>query len=494
MKRTIRFILITGSLVILGGAALIFFQSERNRDELARYRMELHVKGEKLSGAELGYPRPPESHQSLDQLQAAMDQIGTLKYPPGTLEIMHYVGAGRAQVSWALAQPPLTSPSDVASGSNATTWTEFSAQFEAITNAMQQIREATQTPPRYFFNDPTNFTVQAVGPFVLLRQVAQFLMGDAVVALHAHQLDRARDDLHALTQLAQFNRQDTMLVSQMIRAAISGLGLAVTWEALQAQGWSDGDLAGLQKDWETLDLAAVFEKGLIGERAFAGASFDAIRSADLRNRVTYLDPRENSGRNPLKDYFVEFVLMPLWRVNSDADELFYLQNLQNNLDAYRQLQHGTPWPVVNLQLKSTENKLKALMSNPLKKYQYLFSAIALPNNTRAASTCVRNETQRRLCVAAIAIERYRLRNGRPPRNLSLLVPQFLAAVPIDLMSGLPMRYILNAEGGFTLYSVGEDGHDDGGDPSHTASTNKADLWTGRDAVWPIAVFERQKSE
>ena len=57
-------------------------------------------------------------------------------------------------------------------------------------------------------------------------------------------------------------------------------------------------------------------------------------------------------------------------------------------------------------------------------------------------------------------------------------------MPIDLMSAKPLRYRLNADGSFTLYSVGEDGRDDGADARHPTKTNWFGLWEGRDAVWP----------
>jgi len=43
---------------------------------------------------------------------------------------------------------------------------------------------------------------------------------------------------------------------------------------------------------------------------------------------------------------------------------------------------------------------------------------------------------------------------------------------------------LNPGGGFTLYSTGEDGVDNGGDPAPQMASAKPDLWSGRDAVWP----------
>jgi hypothetical protein len=111
----------------------------------------------------------------------------------------------------------------------------------------------------------------------------------------------------------------------------------------------------------------------------------------------------------------------------------------------------------------------------------------LPNYIKAGRTCIRNETQRQLTITAIALARFHLRDGKFPAELDALVPQFLSAVPIDPMSAKPLRYRLNGDGSFTLYSVGEDGRDDGGDPTSGSATNRFGLWEGQDAVWPTAV-------
>jgi len=68
----------------------------------------------------------------------------------------------------------------------------------------------------------------------------------------------------------------------------------------------------------------------------------------------------------------------------------------------------------------------------------------------------------RCCCASLAVERYRLANGALPDSLGDLVPKFLDAVPIDPFDGQPLRYRKLTKG-YVVYSVGEDGKDDGGD-------------------------------
>jgi hypothetical protein len=86
------------------------------------------------------------------------------------------------------------------------------------------------------------------------------------------------------------------------------------------------------------------------------------------------------------------------------------------------------------------------------------------------------------------LKRYQLRHGKLPSSLEALVPEFLPALPYDYMSAKPLSYHLKANGSYTLYSAGEDGKDDGGDPTPSPGM-PASLWGGRDAVWPAPATE-----
>jgi hypothetical protein len=47
-----------------------------------------------------------------------------------------------------------------------------------------------------------------------------------------------------------------------------------------------------------------------------------------------------------------------------------------------------------------------------------------------------------------------------------------------------LHYRLNPDGSYLLYSVGEDGIDDGGDCTPASAPKQIDFWTGKDVVWP----------
>jgi hypothetical protein len=83
------------------------------------------------------------------------------------------------------------------------------------------------------------------------------------------------------------------------------------------------------------------------------------------------------------------------------------------------------------------------------------------------------------------VKRYGLRHGGPPETLKALVPEFLPSVPVDYMDGQPLRFHRQPDGGFVLYSVGEDGKDDSGEASlRPNKTNLRMIWERKDMVWP----------
>jgi len=67
----------------------------------------------------------------------------------------------------------------------------------------------------------------------------------------------------------------------------------------------------------------------------------------------------------------------------------------------------------------------------------------------------------RCLAAAVAAERYRRLHGEWPQSLVQLTPDLLAAVPDDPFTGGPLLY-RRLPDGVVIYSVGQDGEDNGG--------------------------------
>jgi hypothetical protein len=87
-------------------------------------------------------------------------------------------------------------------------------------------------------------------------------------------------------------------------------------------------------------------------------------------------------------------------------------------------------------------------------------------------------------VVACALERFRLRTGQFPNALDALVPDYLPAIPHDVIGGAPLRYRRESDGNYLLYSVGWNEVDDGGvivpkSAEHPSRDNEKGDW-----VWP----------
>ena len=103
--------------------------------------------------------------------------------------------------------------------------------------------------------------------------------------------------------------------------------------------------------------------------------------------------------------------------------------------------------------------------------------LLIPNFSKAVPTLILAECNRRMALLRIAAERFRRKHGRYPGRAEELVPEYLAAVPLDPLDGKPMRYRIGEDGKPLLYSVGLDGVDNGG------TGDAVDDWQ-RSSDWP----------
>jgi hypothetical protein len=97
----------------------------------------------------------------------------------------------------------------------------------------------------------------------------------------------------------------------------------------------------------------------------------------------------------------------------------------------------------------------------------------LPSLSRTIVREASTQAVIKLATTALAVERFRLDQGRLPGDLKELTPQFIDAVPTDPFDGASLRYHRLARG-YVIYSVDADGHDDGGrePPEYKKSTDK----------------------
>jgi hypothetical protein len=102
---------------------------------------------------------------------------------------------------------------------------------------------------------------------------------------------------------------------------------------------------------------------------------------------------------------------------------------------------------------------------------HVMAKITAPALGRISELDSRAHAHLDLARTGLAIERYRLANGTLPEQLADLVPAYLEQVPIDPFDGQPIRY-RRTEPGYILYSIMEDGKDNGGKEREQVGKNE----------------------
>jgi hypothetical protein len=115
-----------------------------------------------------------------------------------------------------------------------------------------------------------------------------------------------------------------------------------------------------------------------------------------------------------------------------------------------------------------------------------FAKLLLPAMGNASLKSAVLQTYVDATRVACALERHRLANGTLPASLDAVAPRYIPAIPTDVIDGKPLRYRLESDGGYILYSVGWNQADDGG-VTAWSKEQKGTVDTERgDWVWQMA--------
>jgi hypothetical protein len=336
------------------------------------------------------------------------------------------------------------------------------------------------------------------------KRAAQRLEAAALCDLHRSDTISAVKNLRAMLALVKAMRDERLIISELVRMAIASIALEVNWEVLQSPNLTDEQLVELQHNWANLDFVRGEENALAMERAAAEITLKKWRSS-------------NSG---LQQYFVlgrrsrELIGLPsedeslwakartttkifMWRYWwSYPDELRLIKSYQVFLETTRSAE--AKYSLLTAQHEQ-EDKLRKIFigtnnedtfqfSDPKEADMHFILSAGVHSLGAFSRKAMRAETAKQMTITAIALKRYQLKHGNYPPNLGSLVPEFVSSIPLDPMDGQPLRYRLKADGTFLLYSVGENGEDDGGDPSLSQNVESSYFYwqnsRALDWVWP----------
>jgi hypothetical protein len=416
---------------------------------------------------------------------------------------MQMVAPGKAMAAW--LQPEVRGY-DYSGNGMTNSWEDFDADVALHRPAMELLKEVFSRPRLDFALDYKKGAYLALPHLADFKRTAQVLSAATVSDLHHGDTGAAATNLCTLLALVRGNHDEPLAISHLVRIAMVAIAESPTWELLQATNATDAQLALLQTNWEQMEFLNAVEKAVAAERAFLKDSVEKAR-ADGAEFDRMMGSFGGSGSAParfkwswnldeLGDSLKYSSGKILWRTSwSYTEERHFLQADQIVLETLRAMETNSQF--LKLPYDAMQGKLSTLgLTNA---GAALFRALKIPDFGEMLEPgfmgsmilkAIRIEAARRVIVAAIAVKRFQLQHGKLPETLGELASEFFPSVPVDPYDGKPLRYHPNADGTFLLYCVGEDGVDDGGDPSLAAGASSVLIyWQGshvRDWVWPQA--------
>jgi len=489
MKLRWKILIILGILFVLMAVSLTVTLHMQPSNELDAYKKRLRARGEKL---ELSEALPPPAAAEENSVVPVQEAFSLLVFNPLQIpDAMKMASPGRAMVAW--SQP------DVRGYDFTNSWDDFAAYIAAQTPAIDLLHQVRERPKLDFQLDYSKGTFRLLPQLPQLQISARLLYVATLNNLHQGDTGAALTNLLTQLALAHNDVRDDHLICQWIQQATPGLVVAPTWEMLQATNVTETQLAALQTAWSQLKFLRDAEKVFVIERIITDETIQKSRASHKDFRDVFSRIWAGSSSPNVTARLRLAIAENLWRSSeSYATQLKYLRQFQIVLETLRAMQtnrseyYKTDFDGMVARLP-TMNTTNSMIADALGvtdiQVGFALETCALDFGlVDEVGTTLSTEDQRRLVVTAIALKRFQVKHGQWPETLAELSPEFLPAVPIDLYDGKPLKYHPNPDGTFLLYSVGEDGVDDGGDPSpaRPSSSILSDWsWTKtRDYVWP----------
>jgi hypothetical protein len=260
VKRRIKIILALALLLVLG--YVILLSSGNYRRQLEAYKQQLRARGEKLLVSEVA---PPHATNTTN---AAATFFGASSFSVASAlpAMMTLIGPGCAMVGHTNPAPALPN-------------------YDQATRFVSELRAAL-TPPSLDFNLDYAKGFEIMFPHLARLKTAEVLAtGTSIEALHRQDFQEAWQDLNAAVDLVRLYNNEPLLISGLVRVADANIAASATWEFLQSNQWTDGQLAELQAKWEAMDFFRTAEPAVTVERAINMQTFARARSFKHRSEM-----------------------------------------------------------------------------------------------------------------------------------------------------------------------------------------------------------------
>ncbi len=485
------------------------------RTAVDAYIAELKAKGEPMELAQVIPPPVPPGQNAAPLISNALSQIYLernytnsiiFNNPPGA---MNRAIPGKEMVGW--HQPAIHTPNGTWPPNLTNSWGDLGAQLAERRDDLNDFRKLVENPTFDFafdYSDSKIFIPTLAPHLSQIKMAIQWLEASEYYNLHQDKTAEACTDVRAMLAFVKGQTEERFEISQLVRFAIAQMIANATWDVLQTTNVSDENLAQLQQDWESLEFVHPLKNAFLFERVCELQTLNDLRQSPtnlswwlgsvlIQKGYGYEKAGEGAAakwvfmdKSPFWKKMINNITVPWDKAQwqwfwSYTDECHGLPMWQTVID-------GTQIMGTNHSFQSVQSFVSTSFAPPDLDAMTNNPYAILSQNAHSQLTAMRKaaavEVTRNVVITAIALKRYELRHQQLPATLDQLTPDLLKAVPIDCMDGQPLRYRPKADGTFLLYSVGENGKDDDGDPSLENGVQSSNYYwqnpRALDWVWP----------
>ncbi len=289
------------------------------------------------------------------------------------------------------------------------------------------------------------WTADAIGTLVPhvqeAREIGRLLQLDAVLRGENGDIDGALASCSAILNTGRSFGDETAAITQLVRLSCQRLAIRSLERALAQGTASDAALLEIQRLLEDESEQPLLLIATRAERAMIHQFLKFVENGG-HYRASF-GMRSRTGSNDI-DEFQD-------RAKARGCHAAYLRYLNECVE------------IAKLPPEQQVERLRHFDLRPPENVPQLLAALGGLNVDlkKLAENFHHRLAFVRCGVAAVAVERYRLANGRWPERLDDLVPDYLSKIPIDPFDGQPLRFRWLKDS-VIIYTVGEDQQNDGG--------------------------------
>ncbi len=274
-----------------------------------------------------------------------------------------------------------------------------------------------------------------------LRTVSYVLQEDAMWAAHRGNSQRATDSLIASLATGRSLENEPSLIAHLVRIACDAIVFTSIQDTMLRTELSEPQLDALAEALAPIEYDTGMRRGMIGDRV--------IGIQDYQNPSVFSD-RSRYGDSKFQ------VMAHRAAGTLHFDHLQYLELMRRMIDTIELPRHERV-----AAMEAAVDETLAKENNFLYDWSTPFSLRITPSLGRYIEITHSVQASLDITRLGLAIELYRIEQNKLPDSLEDLTPTYFKTVPLDPFSGKPYRF-RKLEPGYVVYSVGEEGVDEGG--------------------------------